>query len=209
MPRHLDKPPGSWPTVKSEVFAVIDHEKVKQAIRLMIEAIGEDPNREGLRETPRRVAQMFDEIFGGRFQDPGEHLHVTFEADHDELVLVRDIPFFSMCEHHLLPFFGHAHVAYLPAEGRLTGLSKLARVVEVYARRPQMQERITSQVADALMKHLKPQGVAVVLEAEHMCMSMRGVQKPGARTVTSALRGTFRTDPKTRAEVMALINAQP
>ncbi|HET7558762.1 MAG TPA: GTP cyclohydrolase I FolE [Limnochordia bacterium] len=188
---------------------MVNQEKVKEAVGLLLEAIGEDPARDGLRDTPRRIAEMFTEVFSGCDDDPARHLAVTFKTDHDELVLVRDIPFFSLCEHHFLPFFGQAHVAYLPKNGRVCGLSKLARTVDVFARRPQMQERITHQVADAIMEHLDPLGAAVVLEAEHMCMSMRGVNKPGSRTVTSAMRGIFRTDPKTRAEVLSLINIQP
>lgn len=183
----------------------MDHAKIEQAVRMILEAIGEDPDRPGLHQTPRRVAEMYEELFAGLHQDPHQHLQVFFQEDHDEMVLVRDIRFYSMCEHHLLPFFGQAHVAYIPAQGRLTGLSKLARVVEVFARRPQLQERMTTQIADALMTDLNPLGVYVVLEAEHLCMSMRGVQKPGSLTVTSAVRGVFRTDAKTRSEAMALI----
>ncbi|MBE3583216.1 MAG: GTP cyclohydrolase I FolE [Limnochordaceae bacterium] len=183
----------------------MDHAKIEQAVRMILEAIGENPKRPGLQQTPRRVAEMYEELFAGLHQDPHQHLQVFFQEDHDEMVLVRDIRFYSMCEHHLLPFFGQAHVAYIPAQGRLTGLSKLARVVEVFARRPQLQERMTTQIADALMTDLNPLGVYVVLEAEHLCMSMRGVQKPGSLTVTSAVRGVFRTDAKTRSEAMALI----
>lgn len=184
---------------------MIDRERIRDAVRTIIEAIGEDPNREGLIETPRRVAEMYEEIFVGLSEDPSRHLEVTFTEDHDEMILVRDITFYSLCEHHFLPFFGHAHIAYIPRGGRVTGLSKLARVVEGYARRPQMQERLTSQIADLLMEKLEPEGVAVVMEAEHMCMSMRGVNKPGSKTVTSAVRGIFREDKKTRAELFALI----
>jgi len=183
----------------------VDKKKIETAVRMILEAIGENPEREGLVETPRRVAEAYAEMCAGMREDVGRHLEVYFQEEHDELVLVRDIPFYSLCEHHLLPFFGKAHIAYIPSEGRVTGLSKLARVVEAYARRLQMQERMTKQIADALMAHLKPQGVAVVLEAEHLCMSMRGVKKPGSRTVTSAMRGIFRKDEKTRAEVLALI----
>ncbi|MDR1999218.1 MAG: GTP cyclohydrolase I FolE, partial [Frankiaceae bacterium] len=165
--------------------------------------------REGLVGTPRRVAAMYDELFSGLHSDPSHHLNVTFAAEHDEIVMVRDIPFASLCEHHLIPFIGHAHVAYLPSEdGRITGLSKLARVVDLYSRRPQVQERLTSQVADALMDRLAPRGAIVVVEAEHLCMSMRGVRKPGARTVTSAVRGVFQHDPRTRAEAMSLLLAR-
>ncbi|HLT59097.1 MAG TPA: GTP cyclohydrolase I FolE [Limnochordales bacterium] len=183
----------------------VDTAKIEAAVRMILEAIGEDPQREGLIDTPRRVAAAYAELCAGMRDDVQRHLQVHFQEDHDELVLVRDIPFFSLCEHHLLPFFGKAHIAYIPRDGRVTGLSKLARVVEAFARRLQMQERMTAQIADTLMEHLKPLGVAVVIEAEHLCMSMRGIQKPGAKTVTSAVRGLCRTDEKTRAEVMALI----
>lgn len=185
----------------------IDHKKVETAVRLLLEAIGEDPEREGLVETPKRVARMYDEIFNGMGQDPAEHFSVIFSEEHEELVLVKDIPFFSMCEHHLVPFFGKAHVAYIPRGGKVTGLSKLARAVETIARRPQLQERITSTVADAIMGKLDPYGVVVVLEAEHMCMTMRGVKKPGSKTITSAVRGIFNDSAAARAEVFSLINA--
>lgn len=184
---------------------MIDQERIRQAVTMLIEAIGEDPTREGLVETPRRIAEMYAEIFSGLEEDVSKHLEVVFTEEHDEIVLVKDIYFHSMCEHHFLPFFGKAHVAYIPAGGRVTGLSKLARVVEGFARRPQMQERLTSQIADLLMDKLQPDGVAVVVEAEHLCMSMRGVRKPGSKTVTSAVRGRFRTDQRTRAETFALI----
>lgn len=184
---------------------MIDQERIREAVTMIIEAIGENPNREGLADTPRRIAEMYAEIFSGLEEDVAQHLEVVFTEEHDEMVLVRDIPFYSMCEHHFLPFFGKAHVAYIPAGGRVTGLSKLARVVEGFARRPQMQERLTSQIADLLMEKLQPEGVAVVIEAEHLCMSMRGVKKPGSQTVTSAVRGRFRTDPRTRTETFALI----
>lgn len=184
---------------------MVDQEKIRLAIRMILEAIGDDPTREGLRDTPERVAKMYADLFWGLHEDIGRPLETQFSEDHDELVLVRDIGFYSMCEHHLLPFFGRAHIAYVPKDGKVTGLSKLARVVEGAARRPQMQERLTSQVADALMKRLNPRGVAVVVEAEHLCMSMRGIQKPGHKTITSAVRGTFRTDEKTRHEVLALM----
>lgn len=186
----------------------VDREKIMQAVRMILEAVGEDPDREGLQETPRRVADMYAEIFAGLGADPAAHLQVLFSETHDELILVRHIPFYSLCEHHLVPFFGHAHLAYIPDGGRVTGLSKLARTVEVFARRPQMQERLTSQIADALMEHLRPKGVGVVVEAEHLCMSMRGVAKPGAQTVTSAVRGLLRTDEKTRAEFFSLITGR-
>ncbi len=180
-------------------------QQIEQAVRLILEAIGEDPNREGLLDTPKRVAKMYAEVFSGLTEDPKVHLQTVFSEDHEELVLVKDIPFYSMCEHHLVPFFGVAHVAYIPRGGKVTGLSKLARTVETVARRPQLQERITATVADAIMETLEPHGVMVVVEAEHMCMTMRGVKKPGAKTVTTAVRGTFATDDKARAEILALI----
>jgi GTP cyclohydrolase I len=184
----------------------VDAARVEAAVRELLAAVGEDPDRDGLQNTPARVARMFGEIFSGLDIDPGAVLNVTFEADHDEMILVKDIPFHSLCEHHLVPFIGKAHVAYIPNEdGRITGISKLARLVEGYAKRPQVQERITSQVADTMMRVLEPRGVLVVLEAEHLCMSMRGVNKPGATTVTSAVRGLFRDDARTRAEAMAFI----
>lgn len=184
----------------------MDKEKIKRAVRDILEAIGEDPDREGLKETPDRVARMYEEIFCGIFQDPREHLKVTFpEESHEEMVIVKDIPFYSCCEHHLVPFFGKAHVVYIPKGGRLTGLSKLARVVETIARRPQLQERIAKETADIIMEELRPYGVMVVIEAEHMCMTMRGVKKPGSKTVTSAVRGVFAKDIATRTEAMNLI----
>lgn len=184
----------------------MDSNKIEQGVRLILEGVGEDPSREGLIETPRRVADMYAEIFSGLEQDPAEHFCVTFSEDHQEMVLVRDIPLYSVCEHHLVPFMGRAHVAYIPGEhGEICGLSKLARVVDVFARRPQVQERLTSQIADTIMGHLNPAGVIVVIEAEHLCMSMRGVRKPGAITTTSAVRGIFRSSAATRAEVMSLI----
>jgi GTP cyclohydrolase I len=187
----------------------VDQERAAAAVRELLLAVGENPDREGLLRTPVRVAAMYAEIFGGLETDPGDVLSVTFEADHDEMVLVKDIPFHSVCEHHLVPFVGRAHVAYIPNDdGRITGLSKLARLVEGYARRPQVQERITSQVADTMMRVLEPRGVLVVLEAEHLCMTMRGVRKPGAVTVTSAVRGLFRDDARTRAEAMAFIHGR-
>jgi GTP cyclohydrolase I len=186
---------------------VVDHERVKALVRELLEAIGEDPNREGLLETPRRVADMYVELFEGIEADPGEHLRVTFEAGHDEMVMVRDIPFTSLCEHHLVPFVGLAHVAYIPGlEGRITGLSKLARLVEGYARRLQVQERMTTEIVEAMERELTPRGSIVVIEAEHFCMSMRGVKKAGATTVTSAVRGTFRSDPASRAEALQYIH---
>lgn len=183
----------------------VDLERISAAVVEILEAIGEDPQRDGLLRTPERVAKMYEEVFAGLQEDPEHHLEVQFEAEHDEMVMVRDIAFYSMCEHHLLPFVGKAHVAYVPGEtGKITGLSKLARLVEAYARRPQVQERLTSQVADKLMDVLDPRGALVVIEAEHHCMSMRGVQKPGSLTITSAVRGIFLSDA-TRAEALQLI----
>ncbi len=184
----------------------VDVERVKAAVSELLVAIGEDPERDGLVDTPRRVAAMYEELFSGLHDDPARHLEVTFAADHDEMVMVRDIPFASLCEHHLVPFLGKAHVAYIPAEdGRITGLSKLARLVDGYARRLQVQERMTTQIADAIAEVLRPRGVLVVIEAEHLCMSMRGVKKPGTVTVTSSVRGLFRSDVATRAEAMQFI----
>jgi GTP cyclohydrolase I len=183
----------------------IDKEKIEKAVLMILEAIGEDPQREGLVNTPKRVARMYEEIFAGSDQDPREFLRVSFTEYHDELVLVKDIPLYSMCEHHLLPFYGKAHVAYIPKGGRVVGISKLARVAEAYARRPQLQERLTSQIADCIYDTVKPFGVAVVIQAEHMCMTMRGVHKPGALTVTSAVRGLFETRAQTRNELLSLI----
>jgi GTP cyclohydrolase I len=184
----------------------MDRDKIAQGVRLILEGIGEDTSREGLVDTPRRVADMYEEIFAGLEQDPAEHFCITFNEDHQEMVLVRDIPLYSMCEHHLVPFMGRAHVAYIPGEhGRICGLSKLARVVDVFAKRPQVQERMTSQIADTIVEYLDPAGVIVVVEAEHLCMSMRGVRKPGSQTVTSAVRGAFQSSTRTRAEAMSLI----
>ncbi|WP_312095990.1 GTP cyclohydrolase I FolE [Niallia sp.] len=179
--------------------------QIEEAIRLLLEAVGEDPNREGLLDTPKRVAKMYEEVFSGLTIDPKEYFETIFHEDHEELVLVKDIPFYSMCEHHLVPFYGKAHVAYIPKGGRVAGLSKLARAIEAVSKRPQLQERITSTVADTMMETLEPHGVMVVVEAEHMCMTMRGVKKPGAKTVTSAVRGVFQTDSDKRAEVFAMI----
>lgn len=184
---------------------MFDRKKLEKAVRMILEAIGEDPEREGLRDTPARVARMYQEIFCGLDEDPRAHLQVLFTEDHEEMVLVRDIPFYSMCEHHLLPFFGKAHVAYIPRKGQITGLSKLARAVETIAKRPQLQERLTCTIADMIMESLNPLGVLVVVEAEHMCMTMRGVKKSGSRTVTSAVRGLFKTKQATRAEAFSLI----
>jgi GTP cyclohydrolase I len=191
----------------SDGSATVDKDRIERAVREILLAIGEDIDRDGLRRTPRRVADMYAEILGGLYEeDPARHLVVTFEADHDEMVMVRDIPLFSICEHHLVPFHGKAHVAYIPgADGRITGLSKLARLVDGFARRPQVQERLTTQIADAIADVLQPLGVFVVIEAEHLCMSMRGVRKPGATTVTSAVRGMFKDNPATRAEAMAFL----
>lgn len=182
----------------------VDLPTIEHAVRMILEAVGEDPDREGLLETPRRVAKMYAEMFAGLTQDPARHLRVTFPETYDEMVLVRDIRFTSMCEHHLLPFSGVAHVAYIP-NGRVTGLSKLARVVDEVSRRPQVQERLTQQVADLIETELESKGVAVIVSAEHSCMSIRGVRKPGSQTVTSAVRGLFKTNPASRAEVMSLI----
>ncbi len=185
----------------------IDKGRIEKAVREILEAIGEDPDREGLVRTPERVADMYAEIFAGLHDDPAEHLAVTFAADHDEMIMVKDIPLYSVCEHHMAPWVGRAHVAYIPnANGRITGLSKLARLVDSYARRLQVQERLTSQIADQIDEKLEPRGVLVVVEAEHLCISMRGVQKPGTTTVTSAVRGLFRDNASTRAEAMAFIH---
>ena len=182
-----------------------DHDKITAGVRLTLEGLGLDPDAVNLAGTPARVARMYDEIFAGLLVDPAEVLDVVFEEGHDEIVLVRDIPFASTCEHHLIPFVGRAHVGYLPnAAGQVTGLSKLARLVDIVAKRPGLQERITATVADTLEKALSPRGVLVIIEAEHYCMTMRGVRKPGAMTITSAVRGRMRTDPRTRAESMAL-----
>jgi GTP cyclohydrolase I len=185
----------------------VDQERIRAAVREILVAIGEDPEREGVRETPARVARMYAETCAGLHDDPTHHLKVTFDAGHDEMIMVRDISLFSLCEHHLVPFFGRAHVAYVPnTDGRVTGLSKLARLVDGFARRPQVQERLTTQVADALEQTLNPRGVLVVVEAEHLCMSMRGVRTPGSSTVTSAVRGVFRTDEAARAEAMRFLD---
>ena len=187
----------------------IDTAHVQDLVRELLAAIGEDPDRDGLRRTPSRVAHMYEELFAGAFEDPARHLEVTFAADHDEMVMVRDIPFASLCEHHMIPFMGRAHVAYIPAEdGRITGLSKLARLVDGYARRLQVQERMTTQIADTIERVLGPKGVLVVVEAEHLCMAMRGVQKPGTLTITAAVRGLFRTDGATRAEAMQFVHGR-
>jgi GTP cyclohydrolase I len=188
--------------------SVIDTARAEAAVRELLIAVGEDPDRPGLLDTPARVARAYAEQFAGLGQDPREVLSTVFDEGHDEMVLVRDIEMYSTCEHHLVPFHGRAAVGYIPNEsGRITGLSKLARLVELYAKRPQVQERLTSQIADAMMEVLEPRGVIVVIEAEHLCMSMRGIKKPGATTMTSAVRGTFRTNASTRAEAMSLILA--
>jgi GTP cyclohydrolase I len=184
----------------------VDQPRIERAVREILAAIGEDPDRDGLIDTPARVARAYAEQFSGLTQQPEDVLGTVFDAGHDELILVRDIEVYSTCEHHLVPFFGTAHVAYIPNEkGQITGLSKLARLVDLYARRPQVQERMTSQIADALMRVLEPRGALVVIEAEHLCMSMRGVRKPGAKTVTSAVRGIIRDSARTRAEAMSLL----
>ena len=187
----------------------MDRERIERAVREILEAVGEDPGREGLLETPARVARMYEEIFSGLEADPEEHLKIFDEGGHhDELVLVKDIPLYSVCEHHLLPFIGRAHIAYIPKNGRIIGLSKFARIVDCFARRPQVQERLTGQIADFLYEKLEPLGVAVFIQAEHLCMTMRGARAAGALTQTSALRGCMRSDAKTRAEVMALLGGR-
>ncbi|MEA2825675.1 MAG: cyclohydrolase [Actinomycetota bacterium] len=200
-------PEGGRPDRGAPDRGEIDRGRIEKAVREILEAIGEDPDREGLRRTPERVAAMYEEIFAGLRESPAEHLTTTFAADHDEMIMVKDIPLYSMCEHHLVPFTGKAHVAYIPNEGgRITGLSKLVRLVEAYARRPQVQEQLTRQIADELVASLQPRGVLVVVEAEHLCMSMRGVQKPGTTTVTSAVRGLMRENQATRAEALQFIH---
>ncbi len=186
-----------------------DESKVKKAIEELISGVGEDPSREGLIDTPKRVAEMYQELFQGMGVDPVEELKVGFQEGHHEMVIAKDIPFYSMCEHHFLPFFGVAHIGYIPNEvGRVVGVSKLARVVECVARRPQLQERMTSQIAEAIVKGLQPDGVAVVVQAEHLCMIMRGIKKPGSSIITSAVRGVFRKRPETRAEFFSLIQGK-
>ena len=182
----------------------VDHERIQHAVRELLFAVGEDPDREGLQETPARVARMYAEVFSGLHIDARQYLQKTFTQKHDEMVLVKDIEFASCCEHHLLPFLGHAHIAYLP-DGKVVGLSKLARVVEAFARRPQVQERMTENIAELIMSELQPRGVAVVVEATHSCMTIRGIRKPGSLTITSAMRGLFKTDPKTRGEFMSFV----
>ena len=188
---------------------MVDQDKIKLAMASIIEAIGEDPLREGIKHTPRRVAEMYAELFSGLDADPKAELAVDFEEGYEEMVILKDIPFYSMCEHHLLPFYGMAHVGYIPgAGGRVVGISKLARVVEIVARRPQLQERMTQQIADAIFEALQPKGVAVVIQAEHLCMVMRGIKKPGASVITSALRGNFRSKVATRSEFLSLIQGK-
>jgi GTP cyclohydrolase IA len=199
--------PAGHPAASAKPRPEVDKPRIERAIREILLAIGEDPERDGLAETPARVARAYAEQFAGLRQRPEDVLNKVFDADHDEMVLVRDIELYSTCEHHLVPFFGVAHIGYIPNDkGQITGLSKLARLVDTYARRPQVQERMTSQIADALVANLEPRGVIVVIEAEHLCMSMRGVRKPGARTVTSAVRGVFRDSARTRAEAMSLVH---
>ncbi len=183
----------------------MDKKKIEKAVRDILEAVGEDPKRKDLLDTPKRVAEVYEEIFSGIHQNPEKELEVILDQKHEEIILLKNIPLQSLCEHHLLPFFGKAHLAYIPKQGRVTGLSKLARVVDILSKRPQVQERLTSQIADIIMKKLRPLGCMVVIEAEHMCMSFRGVKKPGTATITSAVRGIFKENPKTRAETLALI----
>ena len=180
----------------------MDKERIQNAVREILIAVGEDPDREGLLETPKRVANMYEEIFAGLTEDPKQHIKLFNEQSNDEMVIVKDIPFYSMCEHHLLPFFGKAHIGYIPSDNKIIGLSKLARIVDNFAKKPQVQERLTSDIADFLNDNLQPKGVAVIMEAEHMCMTMRGARAAGSKTQTSALRGIMRTDAKTRAEVL-------
>jgi len=188
---------------------MIDETEITKAITSIIKAIGEDPEREGLVDTPSRVAEMYAELFMGLDMDPREELKVGFEEGHREMIILKDIPFYSMCEHHLLPFYGVTHIGYIPnTDGRVVGASKLARVVEIVARRPQLQERMTSQIADAIVDGIKPEGVAVVIQAEHLCMIMRGIEKPGSNVITSAIRGTFRSKSKTRAEFFSLLQSK-
>lgn len=184
---------------------MVDKEKIREAVGMILDAIGEDPDREGLLETPDRVARMYEEVFSGLHKDPADDLQIFFNQAHEELVLVKDISFYSMCEHHLLPFYGEAHVGYIPKNGKVTGLSKLARVVDSFAKRPQLQERLTSQVADLIMENVDAHGVIVVVEAEHMCMTMRGIKKPGSLTTTSAVRGILQNDQAAREEALKLI----
>ena len=186
---------------------MIDKTKIEQAVASIIEAIGEDPKREGLVGTPRRIAEMYDEVFAGIYHDPKQELQVGFEEEHHEMVILKDIPFYSICEHHFLPFYGSVHIGYIPS-GRVVGASKMGRVVEVLAKRPQLQERLTTQIADTIVEVLQPQGVAVIVQAEHLCMNMRGVKKPGSNIITSATRGLFRRSPLTRSEFLSLVQSK-
>jgi len=182
--------------------------RIERAVKEILLAIGEDPEREGLLDTPKRVARMYEEIFSGIGKDPGKELHVVYNEEHDEMVVLKDIPFYSMCEHHLLPFTGRAHVAYIPENNKIVGLSKLARLVDAVSKKPQLQERLTSSIADIIMKSLKPKGALVIVQAEHLCMTMRGIKKPGSKMITSAVRGLFRRSQATRAEALALIREE-
>ena len=184
-----------------------DKKKIIKAVTMILEAVGENPKRKDLQETPRRVAEMYEEIFAGISQDPAKELEVVLDQKHEEIILLKNIPLYSVCEHHLLPFLGKAHIAYIPKEGRVTGLSKLGRAIDILAKRPQVQERLTTQIAEVIMRELKPRGCMVVIEAEHLCMSMRGLKKPGISTVTSAVRGVFRSNEKTRSETLSLIKS--
>ncbi|MCY0887518.1 MAG: GTP cyclohydrolase I FolE [Alicyclobacillaceae bacterium] len=192
-------------TVETQSVQYVDKPKIEAAVRMILEAVGENPDREGLLDTPARVSRMYEEIFAGLHKNPANELSARFHVQHDEIVFVRDIPFYSMCEHHLLPFFGRAHVAYLPSHGTVTGLSKLARLVDTVAKRPQVQERMTNEIADTLHRGLDPRGVMVVVDAEHLCMNMRGIQKPGSKTLTIATRGEFAEDIKRREEVLQMV----
>ena len=197
--------PDNTDTSKSQrESAKINKAKIEKAVASIIEAIGENPKREGLVGTPRRIAEMYAEVFGGIYEDPGEELRIGFEEGHQEMVILKDIPFYSMCEHHFLPFHGLAHVGYIP-NGRVVGASKIGRVVEILARRPQLQERLTTQIANTIVSVLEPKGVAVIIQAEHLCMTMRGVKKPGSNIVTSAMRGLFQKNPLTRSEFLSLV----
>lgn len=198
---------GAAHTMVEQALGAASRASIEDAVRTILEAIGEDPDREGLLDTPRRVADYLEEVTAGLHRDPARHLDAVFREEHEEMVLVGDITFHSICEHHLVPFFGKAHVVYIPRRGRVVGLSKIARVVEDFARRPQLQERLTSQIADLMMEHLDARGVMVVVEAEHLCMTMRGIKKNGSRTITVAARGVIADDPSTRMEAMALIKS--
>lgn len=199
-------PPLAGPSALPLTEAAPDAARIERAVRELLEAIGEDPEREGLRGTPARIARMYEEIFAGLYTDPAAHLRIQFDEGHDEMVILRDIPFYSVCEHHLVPFHGVAHVGYIP-DGKVVGLSKLARVVDGFAKRPQLQERLTCQIADAIMTTLQPDGVAVVIECEHLCLTMRGIKKAGSKMVTSAVRGIFKRSPVTRAEFLSLVKS--